>query len=118
MTRPTVDNPAITECIEIVPGQYRTRQADGMWAEIYADDEDAIRDLCGIPLGVVLPWKKCGVCGALFLDWTDDGICGPCEYERGDDDFDICDVPGAPHSHRRLGTVAELDADSAGYGAL
>ena len=117
--RATVDNPAITEAIEIVPGQYRTRQADGMWSEIYADDEDSIRDLCGIPLGVVLPWRVCGVCGARFLDWTDDGICGPCERERGDGgDFDICDVPGAPHSHKRLGTVAELDADSAGYPAL
>jgi hypothetical protein len=80
MTRQaTIDNPSVTEVIEIVPGQYRTRKADGMWAEIYADDEDSIRDLCGIPLPAALPWGECEVCGCRFLDWDDDGMCGPCE---------------------------------------
>jgi hypothetical protein len=117
MTRATVDNPRITECIEIKPGLHRVRTGTGAWAEIYAD-EDHIKELCALPLDAVLPWGECEVCGCRFLDWDDGGMCGPCEYERGDDDFDIYDVPGVPHSHRRLGTVAELDADSAGYGAL
>jgi hypothetical protein len=114
--RATVDDPRITECIEIKPGLHRVRTGNGAWAEIEVD-EDGIKGLCALPLDVVLPWGTCEVCGARFLDWDDGGICGPCEREHGDD-FDICDVPGAPHSHMRLGTVAELDADSAGYPAL
>jgi len=119
MTRAAkVDKPAITEAIIITNGIYRVRRGTGAWAEIEAD-EDHIKELCALPLDVVLPWGTCEACGCTFLDWDDDGLCGPCERERGDGgDFDICDVPGVPHSHKRLGTVAELDADSAGYGAL
>ena len=78
MRETTIDNPAITECVEIKPGIYRTRKGTGAWAEIEAD-EDHIKELCALPLDVVLPWGTCKVCGARFLDWTDDGICGPCE---------------------------------------
>ncbi len=78
MTRAMIDSPAITECIEIKPGLHRVRKGNGAWAEIEVD-EDGIKELCALPLDVVLPWGECEVCGCRFLDWTDDGICGPCE---------------------------------------
>lgn len=112
-----VDNPEVTQVIELHPGIYRVRGGTEYWREISAGEAELHR-LVAVPLDVELPWAECEACKRRFLDWDNDGLCPECEAAGREPEFDICDVPGVPHMRREFGSIAELDADSAGYPAL